>query len=140
MKGARNSRRAILILSDGGDNDSRYTESELRKRVRESDVWVYAMGIMDSTRRFCRRKWAPGRVCSRPWRRQSGGRHYAVEEVGDLPAIAGQIRSELRNQYLLGYRPSDPRRDGKYHRLQVKVAAGRRLTVSWRPGYFGTAQ
>ena len=45
MKGARNSRRAILILSDGGDNDSRYTESELRKRVRESDLWVYAMGI-----------------------------------------------------------------------------------------------
>ena len=69
---------------------------------------------------------------------ESGGRHVAVESAAELPEVAGRIGLELRNQYVLGYRPGDDRRDGKYHRVQVKMVEGRHLTVSWRPGYYGT--
>jgi Ca-activated chloride channel family protein len=68
---------------------------------------------------------------------QSGGRHFAVASLVELPEIAGRIGLELHNQYILGFRPNVPRRDGKYHRVQVKMAEGRRLTVSSRPGYYG---
>jgi Ca-activated chloride channel family protein len=52
--------------------------------------------------------------------------------------VAARIGVELRNQYVLGYRPSDPRRDGKYHAVEVHVVQGGDLRVSWRPGYYGT--
>jgi phosphatidylethanolamine-binding protein (PEBP) family uncharacterized protein len=58
-----------------------------------------------------------------------------VGNPSELPAIAGKIGLELRNQYLIGYRPAVPPRTGRYHRVQVKVA-GRDLRVTWRPGYF----
>ena len=137
MKGARNARRALLILSDGGDNDSRYTETEMRRRVRESDLWVYAMGIYDHPAAFLPEEAGPAQGLLQALAEESGGRHYAVEYLADLPDVAGRIGMELRNQYILGYRPSDSRRDARYHRVQVKVVAGRHLNVSWRPGYYG---
>jgi len=139
MKSARNARRALLILSDGGDNDSRYTETEMRRRVRESDLWVYCMGIYDHRTAFLPEEMRPGQELLEALAEESGGRHYAVEALSDLPDVAGRIGLELRNHYILGYRPSASRRDGKYHRVEVKVMAGRHLQVSWRPGYYGTA-
>ena len=140
MKAARNARRALVVLSDGGDNDSRFTEAELRKRVRESDLWIYAMGIYGYHTAMLPEEAGPGQKLLETLAEESGGRHYAVEYLSDLPEVAGRIGLELRNQYILGYRPSDPRRDGKYHRVQVKVAAGRHLTVSCRPGYYGMTE
>lgn len=140
MKHARYARRALLILSDGGDNDSRYTQAEMLRRVREADLWIYAMGIYDRSTAMLPEEARPARELLEALAEESGGRHYAVESVGELPAVAAQIGLELRNQYVLGYRPGDDRRDGKYHRVQVKVVAGRRLTVSWRPGYYGTME
>ena len=140
MKHARYARRALLILSDGGDNDSRYTQAEMLRRVREADLWIYAMGIYDRSTAMLPEEARPARELLEALAEESGGRHYAVESAGELPAVAARIGLELRNQYVLGYRPGDDRRDGKYHRVQVKVVAGRRLTVSWRPGYYGTME
>jgi Ca-activated chloride channel homolog len=139
MKSARNARRALLILSDGGDNYSRYTRTEMRNRVRESDLWIYAMGIYDLHAAILPEETGSGPDLLQALAEESGGRHYAVEYLADLPRIAGRIGLELREQYILGYRPSGSRRDGKYHRVQVKVVEGRHLMVSWRPGYYGTA-
>ena len=138
MKHARYGRRALLILSDGGDNDSRYTQSEMLKRVRETDLWIYAMGIYDRSTAMLPEEVRPERELLETLAEESGGRHFAVESAAELPEVAGRIGLELRNQYVLGYRPGDDRRDGKYHRVQVKVVEGRHLTVSWRPGYYGT--
>lgn len=140
MKSARNARRALLILSDGGDNDSRYTETAMRNRVRESDLWVYAIGIYEHHTAILPEETGAGQALLETLAEASGGRHYPVEYLADLPDVAGRIGLELRNHYILGYQPSDSRRDGKYHHVQVKVVAGRHLTVSWRPGYYGTME
>jgi Ca-activated chloride channel family protein len=132
MKRARYQRRALLVLSDGGDNDSRYTQTEMRNRVRESDLWIYAMGIYDHEESAAGQKLLEGMA------EESGGRHYAVKSLVDLPAVAARISLELRNQYILGYKPSDARHDGKYRRVQVKVMEDSHLRVSWRPGYYAT--
>jgi Ca-activated chloride channel family protein len=137
MKGARNPRRALVILSDGGDNDSRYTRTEMLNRVREADLWIYSMGIYDRVTSSLPEETRPARELLEALSEQSGGRHFAVGSPAELPEVAGRIGLELHNQYILGYRPSGARRDGKYHRVQVKIAEGRRLTVSWRPGYYG---
>ena len=144
LKRARYSRRALVILSDGGDNHSRYTEREIQERVRESDLWIYAMGI------FAR----PGPVGTPPRSKEnlagekllaglaqaSGGRDFDVDTLADLPAVAARISLELRNQYILGYRPANPSHDGKYHRVRVSLAEGQNLRVFWRPGYYGAAE
>lgn len=138
MKGARNARRALLIISDGGDNDSRHTQAELLNLVRESDLWIYAMGIYEHHTAVLPEEEQHGAELLGTLAEESGGRHYTAESLADLPDIAGRIGLALRNQYVLGYRPDDTRRDGKYHRVRVKVVEGRRLTVSSRPGYYDT--
>ena len=138
LKRARNSRRALLILSDGGDNHSRYSEAETRSRVRESDLWIYAMGIYEPRVGFRSDVPTAGEKLLRGLAEDSGGRHFAVMNLADLPAVAARISLELRNQYILGYRPANPHRDSKYHTVRVNVIAGRDLNVAWRPGYYGT--
>jgi Ca-activated chloride channel family protein len=140
MKHARYGRRAILILSDGGDNHSRYTEAEIRGRVRESDLWIYAMGIYETRTGFRSKEATAGQKLLAGLAAESGGRHFAVDNLADLPVVAARISLELRNQYVLGYRPGNPSHDGKFHRVRVNVVEGRDLTVSWRPGYYGALE
>ncbi len=137
---ARYPRRALLILSDGGDNHSRYSETEILNRVRESNLWIYAMGIFDRAPGSRPSGAAPGRQLLHALAGASGGRDFAVDSLIDLPVTAARISLELRNQYVLGYRPATPRRDGRYHQVQVNVTEGRNLTVSWRPGYYGPVE
>ncbi|HTP34831.1 MAG TPA: VWA domain-containing protein [Candidatus Acidoferrales bacterium] len=134
MRNAHNSRKALLVISDGGDNDSRYTEAEIRRRVIESDLWIYTLGIYES-RGIMLPEGDHGELLMQTLAEQSGARHFAVQNTAELPQIAENIGLELRNQYLIGYRPatSSP---GKYHRVQVKVVDHREYRVAWRPGYF----
>src|SRR5919199_3449061 len=122
MKKAHNPRKAIIILSDGGDNSSRYTESEIKNAVREADVQVYAIGIFEpigGRGRTAEELAGPGLL--NEIAEQTGGRHFAIENVSELPDIAAKIGIELRNQYVLGYTPTNQARDGKYRRVQVKL-------------------
>jgi Ca-activated chloride channel homolog len=135
MKKARNPRKALLVISDGGDNDSRYTESEIHRRVRETDLWIYAIGIYHRGG-IMLPEGERGETLLESLADESGGRHFAVGNPADLPEIAGNIGRELRHQYVIGYRPATSGRAGKYHRVQVKLVEGRDLKVTWRPGYF----
>ena len=134
LKKSRNSRRALLIISDGGDNDSRYTAAEIRRRVREADLRIYAIGIYSSGVTYLPEE-SSGEALLAGLAEESGGRHFAVHDPNKLPDVAEKIGLELRNQYVIGYRPAGSARIGKYHRVQVKVE-GRDLRVTWRPGYF----
>lgn len=99
MKKARNPRKAILIISDGGDNSSRYTESEIRNLVREADVQIYAIGIFEPvTSRGRSAEEMAGPSLLGEIAEQTGGRHFAVENVNELPDVAAKIGIELRNQ------------------------------------------
>jgi Ca-activated chloride channel homolog len=144
MKKAKNPRKAILILSDGGDNSSRYTESEIRNIVREADVQIYAMGIFEPAGgrgRTAEELSGPGLLTEIA--EQTGGRHFPVENINELPDVAAKIGVELRNQYVLGYAPTNLARDGKYRRVKVKVNQPRgfpTLRAFWRLGYYAPTQ
>ena len=142
IKKSPKNRKALLVISDGGDNSSRYTESEVRNLVRESDVLIYAIGVFEpfgSRSRTPEESAGPGLLSEIA--EQTGGRHFP-SDTGELPDIAAKIGIELRNRYVLGYSPTSSQRDGRYHRLTVKVIAPRGLPplkAFWRLGYYAPA-
>ena len=138
IKKSPKKRKSLLIISDGGDNSSRYSEAEVRKAVRESDVLIYAIGVFEPSggRRTAEESSGPGLL--NDLSEQTGGRHFPAD-ANELPDIAAKIGIELRNRYILGYSPSDAQRDGRFHRVEVKLAAPRglpKLSARWRTGYF----
>ncbi|MBV8550028.1 MAG: VWA domain-containing protein [Acidobacteriaceae bacterium] len=144
MKKAHNPRKAILIISDGGDNSSRYTETEIKNAVREADVQIFAIGIFESMANRGRTpEEAAGPGLLNELAEQTGGREYAVENIAELPDIAAKIGIELRNEYILGYTPKNRERDGKYRRVQVKLVQPRGLPplrAYFRLGYYAPTQ
>ncbi|HEX4167892.1 MAG TPA: VWA domain-containing protein [Bryobacteraceae bacterium] len=144
MKKAKNPRKAVLIISDGGDNASRYTETEIKNAVREADVQIFAIGIFESLGNRGRTpEEAAGPGLLNELADQTGGREYAVENIAELPDIAAKIGVELRNEYVLGYTPKNRERDGKYRRVQVKLNQPRGLPplkAYFRLGYYAPTQ
>ena len=140
MKKAHNSRKALLIISDGGDNSSRYTETEIKNLVREADVQIYAIGIYEpvsSRGRTSEEMGGPGLLSEIS--EQTGGRAFGVENLAELADIAAKIGLELRNQYILGYSPSNKERDGKYRKVKVTLSQPKSLPplrAFWRLGYY----
>jgi Ca-activated chloride channel family protein len=144
MKKARNPRKAVLIISDGGDNNSRYTESEIKNAVREADVQIYGIGIFEavgSRGRTPEELSGPGLLSEVA--ELTGGRSYNVENVNELADIAAKIGIELRNQYMLYYTPKNLARDGKYRHVLVKLVQPRGLPPLkpfFRLGYYAPSQ
>ena len=137
-------RKALLVISDGGDNRSRHSESELRNLVRETDVLIYAIGIFEP---YASRGRTPeefaGPVLLKDIAEQTGGREYPAQTLKELPDIANRIAVELRHRYVLGFSPTSHQRDGRYHRVQVSVVPPRGLPplrASWRLGYYAPSE
>lgn len=144
MKDARYLRKALIIVSDGGDNHSHFNETQIKEAMLESDVQVYAMGIFDFSwgRRLSREEREGPRLLSE-LAQETGGRNFPMREVDDLPAACARIGDALRNQYLLGYAPSNIERDGKYRRVKVAVKvpdAETPLRVRSRLGYHAPSE
>jgi Ca-activated chloride channel family protein len=141
MKQARNERKAILIVSDGGDNRSRYTENEVRNLVRESDTEIYSIGIFDTFAATPEERNGP--LLLHDISEETGGQLFRVDDVADMGDIATKISAELRNQYVLGYKPGDTKRDGKWRKVKVKLVPPPGLpplTVHARTGYYAPLQ
>ena len=142
MVNGRNSRKVILILSDGGDNRSRYTESEVKNLASESDAQIYSMGIFDdSPKRTPEERDGPRLLTDLA--EETGGRHFPVDHLDDLPGICARISAEFRSQYLLGYSPANGSPDGKYRRVKVLVNPApnaSRLKVHHRLGYYAPVE
>lgn len=144
MKEAKNQQKALLVISDGGDNSSRYTEREIKNLVRESDVQIYAIGIYEpfgSRSRTPEEMAGPGLLTEVA--EQTGGRMFPVENINELPDIAEKIGIELRNQYVLGYVPNNEERDGKWRRVKVEVKKIRgmpQLRPYFRDGYYAPSR
>jgi len=144
MKKAKNPRKALLLISDGGDNSSRYTEAEIKNLVKEADVQIYAIGIYEgygARSRTPEELNGPGLLTEIA--EQTGGRQYSVDNLNELPDVASKIGVELRNQYILGYQPQNTVRDGKYRRVLVKLIQPRgmpTLRPYWKQGYYAPAQ
>ena len=144
MKRARNPRKALVILSDGGDNFSRRNLRQLRDSLLESDLQVYALGIFDS---------APGKRTTTEERNgprllsqvalETGGRQFPVLGLDELAATGVELARDLRTQYVLGYSPANSAADGKYHRVNLKLevpSPGSRLQAYYRRGYYAPAE
>ena len=149
MKRAKNPRKALLIISDGGDNNSRFTSTQIADLVREADVQIYAMGVFEPTLSFGLS--APGLGAAEmsgpkllaEIAEQTGGRALAATNLRELPGVAERIGIELRNQYVLAYTPQNPVRDGKYRKIEVKVQQPKALPslkARWRLGYYAPSE
>jgi len=144
MRKADTNRRALLVISDGGDNHSRYSEGDIRRAVQESNVEIYTVGLVEPLRtRHRTQEEAGGPRLLADLAEMSGGRMFAVEDPAELPDIMRTISIDLRNQYAIGYRPSNLVRDGQWRRVKVKVNPppdSPRLQVYARTGYYAPTQ
>ena len=139
MRRSKKSKKALLIISDGGDNHSRYTVNEVRNLVRESDVLIYSIGVFGGGS-TAEEAGGPGLLANLS--EQTGGRLFEANPA-ELPDIAQKIGVELRNRYVIGYSPQNQPHDGKYHRIQVVVVPPRglrQLRAHWRTGYNAPAE
>jgi len=138
VRQGRHNRKAIIIISDGQDNSSRYTYNELRKIIKETDVQVYALGITDfgggGSLEF------EGQSVLEEITRTTGGRAFFPSTAIDLEDSITRIALELRHQYSLGYVPQNSNHDGRYRKIKVVINPPKglpRLYVSAKDGYFG---
>ena len=141
LSNARYQRRALLIISDGGDNHSRYDAKEIKKIVQEADVEIYAIGIFDSVFKTYE-EWAGKRLLTEITG-ETGGRTVTVDDLGKLPEMAAMISRELRNQYVLGYRPKNFGRDGQWRKIKVQLTrwlTDPPLQIYYRRGYQAPAE
>jgi len=141
MRQAKFSKKALLIISDGGDNHSRYTEGEIKSMVKEADVLIYAIGIYDHY--FPTEEERLGPALLGEISELTGGRTFTIDNPNDLADVATKIGIELRNQYVLGYRPKNPIRDGKWRKIKVKLIPPKGLPplrVYAKTGYYAPSQ
>jgi len=139
MKGAHNAKKALLIISDGGDNHSRYSEEDIRKYAKEADIQIYAIGLYEpgGGGPTPEEKNGPGLLAELTL--LTGGRTFEVGSLKDLPDIATKISLELRNQYVVGYHPSNHAHDGKWRKTKIKLRPPKGLpplTVYAKNGYY----
>lgn len=141
MKEAKNRKKALLIISDGGDNHSRYNENEIKSLVKEADTMVYSIGIYDHYFPTMEERLGPQLLSDISG--VTGGRSFTIDNPNDLPDVASKIGMELRNQYVLAYRPDNVKRDGKWHKIKIKLRIPKGLPplqVYARTGYYAPAQ
>jgi Ca-activated chloride channel family protein len=131
MHKAANSRKALLVLSDGGDNNSRYSEMEIKDVVREADVRIFAVSVLDGSRLL------------KNLSNESGGRAFRVRKLKELDDVIAKISQSMRSEYVLGYSPGNLKSDGKYHKVKVELKlppGSPRLHVSWKRGYYAPGE
>jgi Ca-activated chloride channel homolog len=141
MREAKYPKKALLIISDGGDNHSRYTENEIKSLVKEADVMIYAIGIYDRYASAIEERLGPQLLSDIT--ELTGGRAFTIDNPNDLADVATKIGVELRNQYVLGYRPNKVVRDGKWRKIKVKLLPPKGLPplrVYARTGYYAPAE
>lgn len=133
-------KRAMLIISDGQDNASRYNFGEVRRLMKESDVVTYTIGIMDG-RDATSMLGMQGQAFLDELSSVTGGKSFYPQSDVEMDEIFERIALELRHQYSIGYTPKDFEPNGKWRKVKVKVKPPRglpRLTVRAREGYFAT--
>lgn len=141
MRQAKYPKKALLIISDGGDNHSRYTEGEIRSMVKEADILIYAIGIYDHF--FPTDEERLGPTLLSDVTELTGGRAFTIDNPNDLADVSTKIGIELRNQYVIGYRPKNPVRDGKWRKIKVKLLPPKGLPplrVYAKTGYYAPTE
>lgn len=141
MKNAKYGKKALLVISDGGDNHSRYGEREIRGLAKESDVMIYSIGLFDRYVPTIEELRGPSLLTDIA--EPTGGRAFTVDNPNIMPSIARHIGMELRTQYVLAYKPQDlPHKGSKWRKIRVKLRLPRKfpfLTAHAKTGYYAAA-
>ena len=140
MRHAKYQRRALLIISDGGDNHSRYGVRDILRVVREANVQIYGIGLYSAYFDRGTPEEQSGPELMDKITQATGGRTFVIHNIDELADTASKIGIELRNEYVLGYRSSNLSHDGKWRKIHVTLHPPPGLpplTVSARDGYYG---
>ena len=141
MRKARWQKKALLIISDGGDNRSRYTDGEIKSMVKEADVQIFSIGLFEMNPATPEERNGP--YVLNEISDVTGGRLFRIDDVGELADTATKIGIELRNQYVLGYRPTNAAHDGKWRKIRVKLIPPKglpELIPHFKTGYYAPSQ
>ena len=142
VRGGAHAKQVILLISDGQDNESRYTFSEVRERLKQTGAMLYSIGIFGNLNQGSSLGMEAQSVLDE-LSAVSGGKAFFPQEGKEITAIFDRIATELRHQYVLGFKPAKDKADGKWHQLRIKVtppltATGKKQTlyVRSRTGYY----
>ena len=135
MKHAKNPRRVLVVVSDGGDNNSRYTEAELTSLALESDTQIYSISIHEAVTNMQERS---GVYLLSKLSENTGGLHFVVRDRSQLPEFAARLATAINNLYVIGYRAPEDFLSGKWRRVKIRLESPStgRLRVATRSGYF----
>jgi Ca-activated chloride channel homolog len=138
MRNAKFQRKALLIVSDGGDNHSRYTESEVKEFAKEADTQIFAIGIFDRYVSTLEESLGPELLSEIS--EITGGKAFTIENPNDLADVARKVSAALRDEYVLAYVPKPQPQDGGWHKIKLKLLLpkGIWLSASWKRGYYAT--
>src|SRR5262245_8099019 len=141
VKQGRHNRHALLLVSDGQDNSSRYTYGELRRRLKEAGVQIYCIGIVEMGGGAGGSLDVQGQANLEEIAQSTGGKAFFPRSAAELEDITTRIALELRHQYSIGYNPTNVKRDGQWHKIKVNVNAKSaknlsNLRVQHKEGYY----
>jgi Ca-activated chloride channel family protein len=131
VKKGRNEKKALILVTDGEDNTSRYTPAEIQELCKESNVQIYSIGLLGPE--------GYGASLTKRLSDVTGGRAFFPYNLDDVDYFIGLVHTELRNQYLLGYTPTNTAHDGKWRQIRVKLDKPRglpKLSIRAREGYY----
>jgi Ca-activated chloride channel family protein len=137
MRAAHNPRRALLVVSDGMDNHSRYSKSDLMRIAMEANAQIYyvSIGVPASYKPVQAVEEHDGSVLLDTLADKTGGLHFSVEDKDQASQVAAKIGQALRTQYVVGYRPQDTEAAGKWHRIRVRLDVPKTVAYA-RSGYY----
>ena len=124
LKRGQNPRKALLLITDGEDNHSRYSRGDLREYIREADAQIYVIDL--------------GRALLGDLAEMTGGRSYRAS-VDELQDVCEKIALELKSQYVIGYESTNTSKDGKFRKVRLRVSAPAgmgKVSVRTREGYY----
>jgi len=139
MREAHNPRKALLLITDGGDNHSRYTGDEILNFAREADTQIYAIDLHDPVGSRATPEEVNGPELISQTAQLAGGHSFAVANLNNMPGIAAKIGQAMRNQYVLGYLPTNRLRGGNWRKIKVKLRPPKGLpplNVYAKSGYY----
>jgi Ca-activated chloride channel family protein len=140
-KEGKNRRKAVVVISDGDERDSTFSVEETLDKLREYEVQLYLVGfpedLSEDSGVFKRSAKKKAVELINKLAQESGGQSYFPRDLSELEGIAKKIGDDLRSQYVLGYYPSNERRDGAFRRIQVKLSENKeQYGVRTRSGYY----
>jgi VWFA-related protein len=132
---AKRDKKVLFVVTDGNDNTSNITLEKLLQRAHESEILIYAIGLLneEDKREAKRAKRSLDALTT-----ASGGLTYYPKELADVEAL--QVAHEIRNQYILAYSPADQALDGSFRQIRVTVSGPNRPVVRTRSGYYATPE